>query len=85
MWEKLNIGYIQGMCDLCAPLLVIMDDGKYLCYLSFYPIIPGGYKSTPNLALRFLAKYKERTDELLKYMVCNSVKTFQLIPIFNTS
>ncbi|XP_066919052.1 small G protein signaling modulator 2-like isoform X1 [Clytia hemisphaerica] len=26
VWEKLNIGYIQGMCDLCAPLLVIMDD-----------------------------------------------------------
>ena len=29
MWERLNVGYIQGMCDLCAPLLVIIDDGKY--------------------------------------------------------
>ena len=28
VWEKINIGYIQGMCDLCAPLLVIMDDGE---------------------------------------------------------
>ena len=28
-WENLDIGYIQGMCDLVAPLLVIFDDGKY--------------------------------------------------------
>ena len=28
VWENLNIGYIQGMCDLVAPLLVIFDDGK---------------------------------------------------------
>ena len=28
MWENLEIGYIQGMCDLVAPLLVIFDDGK---------------------------------------------------------
>lgn len=35
VWERLNIGYIQGMCDLCAPLLVIMDDEAkvYGCFL----------------------------------------------------
>jgi len=27
VWENLEVGYIQGMCDLLAPLLVIFDDG----------------------------------------------------------
>lgn len=27
VWEHLDIGYVQGMCDLVAPLLVIYDDG----------------------------------------------------------
>ena len=29
VWEHLDIGYVQGMCDLAAPLLVIFDDGKF--------------------------------------------------------
>ena len=28
VWEHLEVGYVQGMCDLLAPLLVILDDGK---------------------------------------------------------
>ncbi len=27
VWENLDIGYVQGMCDLVAPLLVIFNDG----------------------------------------------------------
>lgn len=30
VWKTLDIGYVQGMCDLVAPLLVIFDDGKLL-------------------------------------------------------
>jgi len=34
VWENLEIGYMQGMCDLVAPLLVIMDDEMvvYSCF-----------------------------------------------------
>ncbi|KAK3913965.1 Small G protein signaling modulator 2, partial [Frankliniella fusca] len=34
VWEHLDIGYMQGMCDLVAPLLVILDDESctYACF-----------------------------------------------------
>ncbi|XP_075218300.1 small G protein signaling modulator 2-like isoform X2 [Lycorma delicatula] len=34
VWEHLDVGYMQGMCDLVAPLLVVFDDeGKtYSCF-----------------------------------------------------
>lgn len=28
VWEHLDVGYVQGMCDLLAPLLVILDNGE---------------------------------------------------------
>ncbi|XP_039526545.1 small G protein signaling modulator 2 isoform X1 [Pimephales promelas] len=34
VWEHLEIGYVQGMCDLLAPLMVILDD-EYLAYSCF--------------------------------------------------
>lgn len=30
IWQHIEIGYVQGMCDLLAPLLVILDDGEYV-------------------------------------------------------
>ncbi|XP_063105717.1 small G protein signaling modulator 2 isoform X3 [Cavia porcellus] len=34
VWEHLDMGYVQGMCDLLAPLLVILDDDQlaYSCF-----------------------------------------------------
>ncbi|XP_072018949.1 small G protein signaling modulator 2-like [Amphiura filiformis] len=34
VWEHLDVGYVQGMCDLVAPLLVIFDDEAktYSCF-----------------------------------------------------
>ncbi|EEB20263.1 run and tbc1 domain-containing protein, putative [Pediculus humanus corporis] len=34
VWEHLDIGYMQGMCDLVAPLLVIFDEESitYACF-----------------------------------------------------
>lgn len=34
VWEHLEIGYMQGMCDLVAPLLVVFDDESmsYNCF-----------------------------------------------------
>lgn len=28
VWKTLDVGYVQGMCDLVAPLLVVFDSGK---------------------------------------------------------
>lgn len=35
IWQHIEIGYVQGMCDLLAPLLVILDDGE----LSVSPVV----------------------------------------------
>ncbi|PIK35177.1 putative small G protein signaling modulator 1 [Apostichopus japonicus] len=34
VWEHLDVGYVQGMCDLVAPLLVILEDEAktYNCF-----------------------------------------------------
>lgn len=29
VWAHLDSGYVQGMCDLAAPLLVTFDDGTF--------------------------------------------------------
>ncbi|KAK2161894.1 hypothetical protein LSH36_108g07045 [Paralvinella palmiformis] len=37
VWEHLDVGYVQGMCDLVAPLLVILDDESYLIFVTICP------------------------------------------------
>ena len=34
VWDNLEIGYMQGMCDLVAPILVTFDDEAltYACF-----------------------------------------------------
>ena len=36
IWKHLDIGYVQGMCDLLAPLLVILDDGESTILVAIY-------------------------------------------------
>ena len=38
VWEHLEVGYLQGMCDLVAPLLVVFDDGRIL--MMYYIVSP---------------------------------------------
>lgn len=55
IWQHIDIGYVQGMCDLLAPLLVILDDGEcVLCApqaggaMSFQLQRRGLYFQVPN-------------------------------------
>ncbi|XP_059487070.1 small G protein signaling modulator 2-like isoform X2 [Neocloeon triangulifer] len=47
VWEHLDIGYMQGMCDLVAPLLVIMDD-EALSYACFCRLMDRMVANFPN-------------------------------------
>lgn len=40
VWQHLDIGYVQGMCDLLAPLLVILDDGTLTLSLTLFTCDP---------------------------------------------
>uniref|UniRef100_A0A158Q7J9 Rab-GAP TBC domain-containing protein n=1 Tax=Elaeophora elaphi TaxID=1147741 RepID=A0A158Q7J9_9BILA len=58
VWRNLNEGYTQGMCDLAAPLLVILDDE---------PLVLACFD---RLMLRMKQNFPQRTgmDDNLSYM-----------------
>uniref|UniRef100_A0A1A9WQ21 Rab-GAP TBC domain-containing protein n=1 Tax=Glossina brevipalpis TaxID=37001 RepID=A0A1A9WQ21_9MUSC len=47
VWEHLDVGYMQGMCDLVAPLLVIFDD-ECLTYSCFCKLMERMIENFPN-------------------------------------
>lgn len=47
VWEHLEVGYMQGMCDLVAPLLVIFDD-ESLSYSCFCRLMERMIENFPN-------------------------------------
>ncbi|KAL1779949.1 small G protein signaling modulator 2 isoform X1 [Sigmodon hispidus] len=47
VWEHLDVGYVQGMCDLLAPLLVILDDDQ-LAYSCFSHLMKRMSQNFPN-------------------------------------
>ncbi|XP_048221127.1 small G protein signaling modulator 2 isoform X3 [Perognathus longimembris pacificus] len=47
VWEHLDVGYVQGMCDLLAPLLVILDNDQ-LAYSCFSHLMKRMSQNFPN-------------------------------------
>ncbi|XP_061574638.1 small G protein signaling modulator 2 isoform X2 [Cololabis saira] len=47
VWEHLEMGYVQGMCDLLAPLMVILDD-ECLAYSCFTHLMRRMSQNFPN-------------------------------------
>ncbi|XP_055698855.1 small G protein signaling modulator 2-like isoform X2 [Phlebotomus papatasi] len=47
VWEHLDVGYMQGMCDLLAPILVILDD-ESLSYGCFCRLMERMIENFPN-------------------------------------
>uniref|UniRef100_A0ABM5EMM9 Small G protein signaling modulator 2 isoform X2 n=1 Tax=Pogona vitticeps TaxID=103695 RepID=A0ABM5EMM9_9SAUR len=47
VWEHLDVGYVQGMCDLLAPLMVILDKDE-LAYSCFTQLMKRMSQNFPN-------------------------------------
>ncbi|PNI23436.1 SGSM2 isoform 6 [Pan troglodytes] len=47
VWEHLDVGYVQGMCDLLAPLLVTLDNDQ-LAYSCFSHLMKRMSQNFPN-------------------------------------
>ncbi|XP_075052861.1 small G protein signaling modulator 2 isoform X2 [Mixophyes fleayi] len=47
VWEHLDVGYVQGMCDLLAPLMVILDN-DLLAYSCFTQLMKRMTQNFPN-------------------------------------
>uniref|UniRef100_A0A8C5E753 Small G protein signaling modulator 2 n=2 Tax=Gouania willdenowi TaxID=441366 RepID=A0A8C5E753_GOUWI len=47
VWEHLEMGYVQGMCDLLAPLMVILND-ECLAYSCFSQLMKRMCQNFPN-------------------------------------
>ncbi|XP_059829447.1 small G protein signaling modulator 2 [Hypanus sabinus] len=47
VWEHLDVGYVQGMCDLLAPLMVILDN-EPLAYSCFTQLMKRMNQNFPN-------------------------------------
>ncbi|XP_063305948.1 small G protein signaling modulator 2 isoform X1 [Pelobates fuscus] len=47
VWEHLDVGYVQGMCDLLAPLMVVLDN-DFLAYSCFTQLMKRMSQNFPN-------------------------------------
>ncbi|XP_066491830.1 small G protein signaling modulator 2 isoform X2 [Tiliqua scincoides] len=47
VWEHLDVGYVQGMCDILAPLMVILDKDE-LAYSCFTHLMKRMSQNFPN-------------------------------------
>ncbi len=55
VWENIEIGYVQGMCDLAAPLLVILDDEAeaYDCFRNLMQRMSANFPSGGAMDAKF--------------------------------
>ncbi|XP_069617390.1 small G protein signaling modulator 2 isoform X2 [Ranitomeya imitator] len=47
VWEHLDVGYVQGMCDLLAPLMVVLDN-DLMAYSCFTQLMKRMSQNFPN-------------------------------------
>ncbi|KAL1234305.1 Small G protein signaling modulator [Trichinella spiralis] len=74
VWQHLEDGYVQGMCDLAAPLLVAYDD-EFLTYCCFTKIMQRmgdffhGFDQAMDSCLSYVSKLLQIMDQELFEMM----------------
>ncbi|XP_030041588.1 small G protein signaling modulator 2 isoform X2 [Microcaecilia unicolor] len=55
VWEHLDIGYVQGMCDLLAPLMVVLDNDQlaYSCFTQLMKRMSQNFPSGGAMDIHF--------------------------------
>ncbi|KAL7986993.1 hypothetical protein Chor_005912 [Crotalus horridus] len=92
VWEHLEVGYVQGMCDLLAPLMVILDKDE-LAYSCFTHLMKRMSQNFPNggamdthfanmrslIQVGFIAKKDQVNNESTVLHNLRPLKCFELL------
>ncbi|KAH8397946.1 hypothetical protein KR222_006851, partial [Zaprionus bogoriensis] len=78
VWEHLDIGYMQGMCDLVAPLLVIFDDESlsYSCFCKLMERMIDNFPSGGAMDMHFAnMRWVQLIPDYVLYTLCTLFAT----------